>query len=53
MKFPTTNEWLVLASLVGSASAGATYSLSDSIVGESFYNAFNFEAIADPTDGRV
>lgn len=53
MKFSTSNGGLVLASLAGSVFAGATYSLSDSIVGEGFYSAFNFEAIADPTDGRV
>ncbi|GLB43086.1 putative glycoside hydrolase family 16 protein [Lyophyllum shimeji] len=32
---------------------GATYPLSDNIVGSAFYNNFNFEAIADPTHGRV
>ena len=53
MKFSTTNGGLVLAALAGTAFAGATYSLSDSIVGEGFYSAFNFEAIPDPTDGRV
>lgn len=53
MKFLTTNGGLVLASLVAPALAGATYSLSDSVVGEGFYNTFNFEAIADPTNGRV
>ncbi|KNZ74687.1 putative glycosidase C21B10.07 [Termitomyces sp. J132] len=31
----------------------ATYSLSDSIVGSGFLSNFNFEAIADPTHGRV
>ncbi|KAG8215910.1 hypothetical protein J3R82DRAFT_7882 [Butyriboletus roseoflavus] len=53
MKFSTTNGWLVLPSLVGFALAGATYSLSDSIVGEGFYSSFTFEAIPDPTNGRV
>jgi hypothetical protein len=53
MKFSTTTSGLVLASLSRSVLAGATYSLSDSIVGEGFYSAFNFEAIADPTYGRV
>lgn len=32
---------------------GASYTQSDLIVGEDFYNAFNFEAIPDPTAGRV
>lgn len=31
----------------------ATYSRSESIVGSNFYTSFNFEAIADPTSGRV
>ena len=31
----------------------ATYSLSDEIIGSAFYNAFNWEAIEDPTQGRV
>jgi hypothetical protein len=31
----------------------ASYGLADNIVGNSFYNAFSFEAIADPTHGRV
>ncbi|KAH0835785.1 hypothetical protein J3R83DRAFT_9628 [Lanmaoa asiatica] len=53
MKFSTANGGLVLAYLISSVLAGATYSLSDSIVGEGFYNAFNFEAIPDPTSGRV
>jgi hypothetical protein len=53
MKFSTTNGGLVLASLTGSVLAGATYSLSDSVVGEGFYSAFSFEAIADPNHGRV
>jgi hypothetical protein len=32
---------------------GATYTLSDNIVGNAFYDAFNWEAISDPTHGRV
>ena len=31
----------------------ATYQLSDEIVGPTFYTAFEWEAIADPTHGRV
>ena len=53
MKFSTTTGGLALTSLSRSVLAGAKYSLSDSIVGECFYSAFNFEAIADPTGGRV
>ncbi|KAG6816368.1 hypothetical protein H0H87_006641 [Tephrocybe sp. NHM501043] len=34
-------------------SLSASYSLSDNIVGSGFLSAFNFEAIADPTHGRV
>ncbi|KAJ6513505.1 glycoside hydrolase family 16 protein [Mycena vulgaris] len=43
---------LTLSSTV-SLVAGATYSRTESIVGAGFYNAFNFEAIGDPTSGRV
>jgi hypothetical protein len=32
---------------------GSSYPLSDSIVGSQFYDKFNFEAITDPTHGRV
>jgi hypothetical protein len=32
---------------------GDFYPLSDDIVGSSFYDEFNFEAITDPTHGRV
>ncbi|KAF9035192.1 endo-1,3(4)-beta-glucanase [Panaeolus papilionaceus] len=31
----------------------ATYSMSDEIIGSGFYNAFDWQAIADPTHGRV
>lgn len=44
---------LALASLVKLAFTGATYSLSDEIIGAGFYDKFNFEAIPDPTHGRV
>jgi hypothetical protein len=44
---------LTLASLVGSALAGAVYTLTEDIVGDGFYDSFNFEAIPDPTLGRV
>lgn len=53
MKLNIVNVSVALASLAGSALAGAVYTLSDNIVGEGFYSSFNFEAIPDPTDGRV
>lgn len=53
MKFSSAITGLVLAALAGSALSGATYSLSDSIVGEDFYNAFTFVTVSDPLHGRV
>lgn len=53
MKLNIVNVSVALASLAGSALAGAVYTLNDNIVGEGFYSSFNFEAIPDPTDGRV
>ena len=50
MKF--TSNVLVFASLTAPA-LGATYSLSQSVVGDQFLTAFTFETIADPTLGRV
>ena len=44
---------LTLALLTRFALAGAIYSLTENIVGEGFYDSFNFEAIPDPTNGRV
>ncbi|KAG5633600.1 hypothetical protein DXG03_006945, partial [Asterophora parasitica] len=41
-----------ILSLVGTALA-ATYPLSDNIVGDDFYDEFEFQAIDDPTHGRV
>lgn len=38
--------------LAKTASAG-TYSLASNLVGEGFLNAFSWQAIADPTNGRV
>jgi hypothetical protein len=42
-----------LALSFASSVLGATYQMSENIVGAGFYNSFNFEAIADPTAGRV
>ena len=33
--------------------AGGTYNLNSNVVGSDFYSAFSFQAIADPTHGRV
>lgn len=41
-----------LAAILPTAFA-ATYSLSDSYVGQDFLTKFTHEAIADPTKGRV
>ncbi|KAJ7069579.1 glycoside hydrolase family 16 protein [Mycena amicta] len=41
-----------IVSTVAPVLAG-TYSRTQSVVGTGFYNAFNFENIADPTSGRV
>lgn len=43
---------LVLVSLAVNV-LGATYSLSDSYEGSGFNSGFTYEAIADPTNGRV
>ncbi|GLB34452.1 putative glycoside hydrolase family 16 protein [Lyophyllum shimeji] len=43
---------LAVLFLAGPALA-ASYQLSDSIVGRAFYDAFDFQAIDDPTHGRV
>lgn len=43
---------MVLVALAKIVSAG-TYSLASNLVGEGFLNAFSWQAIADPTNGRV
>ncbi|KAF8873871.1 2 beta-glucan [Infundibulicybe gibba] len=48
----TISSSLILLSIATPLLA-ATYSQSDNIVGAGFLSAFNFEAIADPTHGRV
>ncbi|KAG0703323.1 glycoside hydrolase family 16 protein [Suillus ampliporus] len=53
MKLNTLSGSLTLASLAGSALAGAVYSITDKVIGEGFYDSFHFEAITDPTHGRV
>lgn len=45
---------LILVSVAGSVlCGGATYNRTDSVVGNDWYNAFSFQAMADPTHGRV
>ncbi|KAJ7642037.1 endo-beta-glucanase [Roridomyces roridus] len=39
--------------LLSSSALGATYRRSDNIVGADFYTKFSFQAIPDPTHGRV
>jgi len=45
-------SFLVSSSLISSALA-ATYSLSDNWIGSAFLNGFTWQAISDPTSGRV
>ncbi|KAJ7624602.1 glycoside hydrolase family 16 protein [Roridomyces roridus] len=52
MKASVAAQLVSLASVISTVHAG-TYSRTENIVGSGFYNAFNFEAIPDPTDGRV
>ncbi len=42
----------LFASFISSA-ASVSYSQTDSFVGSQFNNGFSYEAIADPTNGRV
>jgi hypothetical protein len=53
MKMNFISSGLLLALLTGSALAGGTYTLKENIVGEGFYDSFTFQAIPDPTNGRV
>ncbi|KAF7343220.1 Glycoside hydrolase family 16 protein [Mycena venus] len=51
---PGTIRLPILAlSIAVSSVLGATYHNAEHIVGAGFYNSFNFEAIGDPTHGRV
>ncbi|KIJ63545.1 glycoside hydrolase family 16 protein [Hydnomerulius pinastri MD-312] len=43
----------MVAVAVASAASAATYSRTSNLVGQSFLNAFTWQAIADPTHGRV
>jgi hypothetical protein len=51
MRFST---FIALAALFNpTRSYGAIYSLSDEVCGPGFYGFFEWEAIEDPTHGRV
>lgn len=52
ISLPQVVGTLALACLAA-PTLGAKYSRSDSIVGPEFLTAFEFEAEADPTHGRV
>lgn len=43
----------IFALLSFTPALAGTYLLSDEIIGSDFYTAFNWEAIEDPTQGRV
>ncbi|KAJ7612387.1 glycoside hydrolase family 16 protein, partial [Mycena polygramma] len=43
----------ILALSFATSAFSAIYQMSENIVGAGFYNSFNFEAIPDPTAGRV
>ncbi|KAF9218745.1 glycoside hydrolase family 16 protein [Gyrodon lividus] len=43
----------MVAVAVASGASAATYSVTSNLVGQSFLNAFSWQAIADPTNGRV
>jgi len=53
MKLSSLSASVVLALGFFAPALATTYSLTDNIVGSGFYNAFEWEAIADPTNGRV
>ncbi|KAG1788675.1 2 beta-glucan [Suillus plorans] len=43
----------VILALAVTMTSGATYQRSSQLAGQSFLNAFKFQAISDPTNGRV
>ncbi|KAH7909590.1 glycoside hydrolase family 16 protein [Hygrophoropsis aurantiaca] len=43
----------IILGFVESTLAGAKYSKTEQLIGQSFLNAFTWQAIADPTNGRV
>ena len=44
---------LLLSGLVSAYSLPDTYSLVDTVIGEGFYSSFEWQAMPDPTNGRV
>jgi hypothetical protein len=50
--FSSSLRALVLLAAAHGAFA-ATYTLSTTVIGEDFNSFFSYEAIADPTEGRV
>lgn len=50
--FSSSLKALVLLAATQGA-LGATYSISNTVIGEDFNSFFSYEAIADPTNGRV
>jgi len=44
---------LILSGLVAGSSLANTYSLADTVIGKDFYTFFEWQAIPDPTNGRV
>ncbi|KAI5122150.1 hypothetical protein M0805_000797 [Coniferiporia weirii] len=52
-KFALLAAALLSGSPLLASATGAVWTLKDSFVGEGFLSGFNFEAIADPTHGRV
>jgi hypothetical protein len=44
---------LATAALSASLVEAATYSVTDTFIGSSFYDGFTAQAVADPTNGRV
>jgi hypothetical protein len=50
---PSIIRSTIALSLAISSVLGATYQSAEHIVGAGFYDSFNFEAIPDPTNGRV
>ncbi|EPQ56434.1 laminarinase [Gloeophyllum trabeum ATCC 11539] len=53
MKCSVSTITYLTALVLADTALGATYSISDNIVGNGFNSAFTYQAIADPTNGRV
>lgn len=53
MRVSLLSGGLAFALLIHRAISGDVYQVCDTIIGNDFYEAFEFEAIPDPTHGRV